>query len=358
MKKFIISAAAIFTGILLLISCEKEETGPERKGYAGGMVITNEGAFNSSNGSVSWFSPDSAVMINNLFEMVNGRPLGDVVQSFTRAGDLGVIVVNNSNKLEIVDMETFESAGTIGGLSYPRYFAYSGNGTGFLSNGSLEGVVYKTDLRTAMITDTIAVGKGPEHLVISGNHLYVANSGGWDYDNTISVIDITTGKVISTVDVGDMPVSVVADRNNDIWVLCRGRVVYNETWTEIVDETESKLVRVSASTGMADREIVIGQKGDYFNPSWLAASPSGDRLFFGESGGLFMMDIDATVQPENPLIGKHFSAAGEEPFTGNIHALEITGYSSSGKLHVYTAGGVLLSTHVTGIAPNSLSFPE
>ncbi len=45
------------------------------------------------------------------------------------------------------------------------------------------------------IVDTCTVGYQPEEMVIAGNKLYVANSGGYrvpSYDRTVSVIDLTT----------------------------------------------------------------------------------------------------------------------------------------------------------------------
>jgi YVTN family beta-propeller protein len=342
--------------VIALGSCEKEQAGPRSSGYAKGVFISCEGLFQANNGSISWYDPDSAKIVNNLFELVNGRPAGDIIQSFALAGDYGVIVANNSNKIEIVNLETFESTGTITGFSYPRHFVYSGNGKGYLSNGSLNGDVYRIDLQAGIVTDTIEVGKGPEQMLISGSYLYVANSGGWDHDNTVSVIDTGTNKVVNTITVGDVPVALVADRNNDIWVLCRGKVVYNETWTEIIDETDSRLARISPASGNVDKVVVIGEKGDYFNPSWLAVDPSGNTLYYGEKDGLYSMDISEASQQAEPLIGKIFRAAGIHPRSGKLYALETADFSSPGKLHVYDDGGNLLSSVETGIAPGGLVF--
>lgn len=356
---FFQTALALFTIIAatLFISCEKEETGHEKEGYAKGAFISCEGSFNAGNGSVSWYDPDSSEIVNNLFAMVNGRPAGDVVQSFSVAGDYGVIVANNSQKIEVVDLETFESVSTITGFSYPRYFVYSGDGSGYLSNGSLEGQVYRIDLAGRKVTDTIEVGHGPERMVISGNNLFVANSGGWGYDNTVSVIDIQTNKLTETVTVGDIPVDMVVDRDGNIWVLCRGKVVYNESWTEIIDETDSRLVKINTDDLTKDREVVIGQKGDHFKPFWLTADPGGDKLYFGEVQGLYEMGIDEQKPPSEPLINKIFSMAGVNPRSGMIYALEITDYSSPGLLHLYD-NGIHTASKETGIAPGGLSFAE
>ncbi|MGF1584135.1 MAG: DUF5074 domain-containing protein [Bacteroidales bacterium] len=349
----------IFLSIIAvsIISCEKEKTSPTNPGFATGVFVWCEGAFNANNGSISWYNPDSAMTVNNLFQTVNGRPAGDVIQSFALAGDYGVIVANNSGKIEIVNLESFESESTITGFSYPRHFAYSGNGSGYLSNGSMQGQVYRIDIKEGKVTDSIEVGMGPEQLLISGNYLYVANSGGWAADNTVSVIDRGTDEVIKTIVVGDIPIAMVSDINGNIWVLCRGKVVYNETWTEIVEETDSRLVRISPLSLEADREIILGKKGDYFNPSYLAISPSGEDLYFGEYEGLFSMGIEENVQPSGPVTSEQFSAVGIQPETGLVFALEITDYTTPGKLHIYDSDNDFL-TYETGIAPKGIVFAD
>ena len=345
--------------LLIFDSCGKEDTAPEAgsepEGYARGVFISCEGSFNSNNGSLSWYNADSNKIVNNLFEKINGRPAGDVIQSFALAGDYGVIVANNSQKIEVVDLETFKSVSTITGFSYPRYFAYKGEGTGYLSNGSMGGQVYKIDLKVGYVTDTIEVGMGPEQIIISGNYLFVANSGGWGYDNSVSVIDTGTGEVSHTITVGDIPVALVADRDNNIWVLCRGKVVYDESWSEIIEETDSKLVRINSQAMTVDNEIVIGQKGDDFNPSWLSVSPEGETLYFGEAEGLYAMSIDSGGQSAEPFIDKMFSAAGIHAETGRLFAIEVKGFSSPGLLHIYDGSNHMTSME-TGIAPGGLVF--
>jgi YVTN family beta-propeller protein len=340
---------------VILSACDKESPPPADHGYSSGVFIACEGTFNANNGSISWYDTDSALIVNNLFEIVNGRPAGDVIMSFTTAGDFGVIVANNSGKLEIVDLKTFESARTITGFSYPRHFVWSGNGTGYLSNGSFDGVVYKINIESGKVTDSIEVGMGPEQLLISGNYLYVANSGGWSYDNTVSVIDTRTNTVARAITVGDGPVAMVAGKDDNVWVLCRGKVVFNESWTEIIEETDSRLVMINSGTGEVEREIIIGQTGDYFNPSWLSADPSGNILYYGENGGVYSIGTDETLQPSEPLIAKQFSAAGVCRETGHIFALEITDYTSAGRLYIYD-GQTQLAAMETGIAPRALVF--
>ncbi|MDD4645862.1 MAG: hypothetical protein PHY99_07735, partial [Bacteroidales bacterium] len=170
---------------VVMASCQKDEPEDDNGiGYLHGAYIDNVGAFGNSNGSISYFDTDSSIMINHVFEAVNGRPLGDVVQSIAIEGSKGYIVVNNSQKVEIVDMKTFASIGTIEGLEYPRTFLPINDSKGYLTDGNYSGRVYVIDLVLQKITDTIPCGSGPDKMVKYGNTVIVANSGGWGNDST------------------------------------------------------------------------------------------------------------------------------------------------------------------------------
>jgi len=62
-----------------------------------------------------------------------------------------------------------------------------------------KGYVARVDTAQLGKVDTCVVGYQPEDIVVSGNKLYVANSGGYRapvYDSTVSVIDLSTFKEI------------------------------------------------------------------------------------------------------------------------------------------------------------------
>ena len=101
---------------LSIISCKKEEnTGGNIGTYleSGSAIVVNEGNFGSSNGSVSYIDRNG-VATNFIYENANnGINLGDVIQSYTTVGTKGIICVNNSFKIEIVDARTFKRLATI-----------------------------------------------------------------------------------------------------------------------------------------------------------------------------------------------------------------------------------------------------
>ncbi len=86
MKSKLLIPVLLLAGLSVFYSCEKDDAEPRDYGCAQGVFISCEGAFNANNGSISWYDPGSSEIVNNLFYSVNGRPAGDVVQSFAQAG--------------------------------------------------------------------------------------------------------------------------------------------------------------------------------------------------------------------------------------------------------------------------------
>jgi YVTN family beta-propeller protein len=276
------------------------------------------------------------------------------VQSFGIADSLGFIVVNNSMKVEVVRLEDFASVGLIQ-ASYPRYFTYAGNGKGYLTNGAFPGEVLVINTQNLHVIDTIQVGNQPEHLLISGNRLFVAN-GKWGNDNSVSVIDIAADTVIKTIQVGDGPTDLVETSDHSIWVICQGKIVYNNDWTQIIEETDSRLVRINAETLEKTADVIIGSKGDAFNPWLIAKCATKNIICFAEAGGIYSFNTQTLTPSADPIVPGFFYGLGINPSNGNIFALEAKGYTSNGAVHIYSAGGTLLKSFETGVGPNGIVF--
>ena len=340
--------------IIILISCDNKEDNEII--LTSGILISNEGLFGNGDGSISYFNDGNSEIINDLFLKVNERNLGDVVQSISIAGDNAYIIVNNSQKVEVVRIKRFKSIKTIYDLSYPRFFLQVSENKGYISNGSLNGKVYVVDLNNIEIIDSINVGFGPEIIVKSGNHAFVANSGGWGFDSTVSVIDISTNSVIQTVEVADIPVDIEIDYNGDIWVLCKGKVIYDFDTYEVIEETASKLVQISALDYSIIYEITIGQTGDTYNPSRLAIDKNKKVLFFTEVDGLYSINCENTNSSPSLICAKSFSGLEVDPNDEIIYGFSTPSYTSSGFMYRYKYDGELIDSFAVGIGPNGAAF--
>ena len=125
-------------------------TGPEIPApSAKGVYILNEGLFGRGNASMSYYDLESFRVYNNVFSTVNNKSLGDVGNSIVIRGNLGYIVVNNSHKIEVIDINTNVNVGTIfvGAGRSPRQLAFLDDNRALVTN-LYDASVLLIDLKT------------------------------------------------------------------------------------------------------------------------------------------------------------------------------------------------------------------
>lgn len=339
---------------IFLSSCDDDDNITISGIFSDGAFITNEGAYGAGNGSVSFYSYTGDTIKNEIFKSVNNRSLGDVVQSLTKFDDKIFIVVNVSNKVEVVNSEDFTEYGVIDNLTSPRYFIGINNDKAYVSLWGEEGVVKVIDLNGLAVTKTITVGAGAEQMILHNDLVYVANSGGYTNNNTISIIDTKTDEVTKTITLdGDSPRDFVLDANNDIWVLCAGYTDY-----AFMTQTPSKLVRINPTTNEVEESIIIAET---LHPTCLETSKNGNNLFYGGGygvQGIFKMSINDDSAPTTPLLDKYFYGFNINPETGNIFAMEAPSFTANGILWRYKTDGTELGSYEAGVGPNSAGFKK
>ncbi len=345
----------LFGLAVLLAACNKEETKPVDPIFLHGAYIVNEGGYGNNNGSITYINTSKSTATYNLFQQVNNRVAGDVIQSFSVSNNMGFIVANNSQKVEVVDLKTFESLGTILGTDYPRYFLGISETKGYLTDGAFKGNVSVVDLKNFQIVKQIIVGNGPENILQVGEMVYVANSGGWVSDSTVSVISTKVDMVIKTILVGDNPTDLVMDANGDVWVLCKGKVSYDKDWN-VVGETASRLIQINASDFSIKKDIEIGTLGDSFNPIRLAINSDGNTLYYLEAEGVYKHSIDDLNPALQVFIEGTYYGLDVDPKDNTIYALKGNGFDADGYAIRYREDGTMIDSIRVGIGPNGAAF--
>ena len=199
-----------------------------------GMFLLNEGNMGSNKATLDYYNYNTGVYHKNIFATVNplvSRELGDVGNDIQIYGGKLYAVINCSHYIEVMDVRTAKhiAAITIPNCRYIVFnkgYAYISSYAGpvLINPNARLGYVARMDTTTFKI-DTLVVGYQPEEMVISGDNLYVANSGGYrvpDYDRTVSVIDLNKFKVTTTIDVAINLHRMEADEYGNIYVSSRG----------------------------------------------------------------------------------------------------------------------------------------
>lgn len=339
--------------VILSFSCSSDDDNHQQEpqgAYEDGLLITNEGNFNQGNGSVSFVSNDFSYAEHNIFSNVNGNLLGDTVQSIGFYEDLAYIVVNNSQKIEVVNRYTFQSIATIdSGLSNPRFITFL-SGKGYVSNwgdGSdpSDDYVAVIDLETNTVSATIAVEEGPERIINNGSAIYVAHQGGYGQNNIVSVIK-PNSEVVATITVGDVPNSLVFDSQGKLYVLSGGV----PAWTGNETAGQLDVINTSSNTVSETLEFSDGE-----HPSNLSF---GESLFYTLNGGVYKLATTSSTLPSTPEID-NVSFSYMTIRNNILYGVDAGDYTSNGTLQSFDLGtNALKHSKEVGIIPSGIYFND
>lgn len=328
----------------LLMSCTKI-TDKQNDTYlsGSGVFILNEGNFRWGNGSLSFYSYDSAKIYNDLFLNINERPLGDVPNSMTIFGDKAYIVVNNSGKIEVVNKNTLLSQSTITNLISPRNMAVVTNSKAYVTSMYSDSVAI-INLNNNTISGYINLRRSSEAIIVNGSKAFISN---WVGGNEIMVVNIVNDMVADSIQVGTEPESMVLDKNSMLWVLCNGG------WMR---SAPAEMNVINTSTNKVVREIVFPDK--LASPSCLNIDRNGETLYYLD-GGVKQMNFNSATLPASPLIaesGHYFYKLGINPSNSDIFVTDAADYQQKGFVLHYKSDATLLSTLTADIIPGLMCF--
>ena len=347
MRKIMLLCAG---AIIMLVSCEKDPDNGITAKNMKGMFVVCEGNFGSAEGDITWYNPEDGNTVKSLYYSANGTELGDVAQSFIIADTLGLITVNNSQKVTVVNMKDFVAVKNLNNFSYPRSITRANEKTVYVANGNgfADNYIYSIDLTTLKKTDSLEVSTGPETLITAGDKVYATISGGWNNDgNTVIEINPETFEITKTYTVGSCPVDLVADNNKNIWVYCKGVPDYS-AYPDI-SYTGMGLCKIDRTTGnVTTFEFTEMVSPGIYN---VAASPDGKTIYY-LNDGVFAVASTATSLPASALIDGSFYGIDVDPKSGNLVGLDAV----NSKAVVFNTNGIEQYSFETGNFPNSVIF--
>lgn len=239
-----------------LLWAEEEQITPGQKTESiKGFFLLNEANMGSNKSTLDYFDYESGAYYRNIFPTVNPNiphNLGDVGNDIQIYGDKLYAVINCSHLIEVMDVNTAKHLHTIN-ITNCRYivfkdkYAYisSYNGPVKIDRNAPLGTVVKVDTTDMSIVASCTVGYQPDEMVIKGNKLYVANSGGYRvpyYDRTVSVIDLTTFTETKKIDVGINLHRLELDNYGNLYVSSRGDYKTTGSKTFIIDTNTDKVI--------------------------------------------------------------------------------------------------------------------
>jgi hypothetical protein len=346
MNPFKITILIVFT--MLISSCKKtiQEPDPDSieanlKGE--GVFIINEGNFMAGNGKLSFYSYSSGKIYNDIFSKANGRPLGDVPNSMTIYGNKGFIVVNNSGKIEVVDINNLQSLKTISGLTSPRNILVINSEKAYVSSLYSSSVTI-LNLQTFTVSGSISIRRSSEAMALAGNKAFISS---WSQGKEIIVLNVSTDRVTDSIRVTPEPESMVIDKNNKLWILCSGGYT---------GQILAELIVVNTQTNLIEKEYVFPSKLSY--PTGLQINKTRDTLYYVENG-LWRMSIQSAALPDKPFkkcANRFIYKLGVDPRYGRIFYTDALDYQQKGYIFQISSQGNIIDSCKTEIIPGSFCF--
>lgn len=326
-----------------------------------GMYLVNEGNMGSNKCTLDYLDYTEGIYMRNIYPERNPtivKELGDVGNDVQIYGNKLYIIVNCSNKVEVLDARTGVRIKQIEipncrYICFRREHAYvSSYVAGVLIDPNAPlGAVFKIDTASLQVVDKVTVGYQPEEMVVLGDYLYVANSGGYRvpyYDNTVSVVEFEGFRQEQQIVVGLNLHRIKADKYGKLWVSSRGN--YNDIYSPY-GSVPSNLFVLDKRVGY--NEMIVT---DTINV------PCSNMAIHGDSLYLYSHDYDNITQQSTltygiiniktkKVVSKNFITDGTEkeikmpygisihPETGDIYVTDAKNYVSTGTLSCYNKEG-------------------
>lgn len=358
MKKRTFLFKFVFCTLTLLsfTGCEKNNDIPDEPiNNLNGFIFMNSGKSGSNNSELSYYSTSTAKIDLDVFKTINGRGLGDTANDMIKYGSKIYIAVYASNTIEVLNMEgkSIKQIKSSGEALQPRNMI-SHDGKIYVS--LYDGYVARLDTASLEIETKVKVGRNPEKLAIANNKLYVANSGGMDYntpigyDKTVSVIDLPSFTETKKIDVVINPVSVVSDNQGDIYVVSMGN--YKDipnTFQRINTQTdEVSIVTETQATELVSTGEILYIIHSQYDSNWnqVISFISFDAINEKVISNKFI--TDGTIIPKPYKIGI-------EPYTGYIYITN-SDYKNNGDIYFFDASGKKQYQYSVGLNPVKALF--
>lgn len=349
------------------------------------ILFLNEGMWQADNGRLSYFE-DGNIVSNQYFRDANGRKLGDTPNDIEQIDDNRLaIALNWSNIIQFIDTKGKAIAATEDVpnnrcmVSDGQYLYVTSYAHDIAVNGSprsfVHGFVAKIDLTNYRVADAVEVGYEPEGIALYNGHLFVANSGGYafqedhDYERTVSVIDPVKMKVTRTVDAG--AINLYGNMSQAGQYLCinsSGDYYEVDACTVIFDcraaldgkpDAQCRVVLSRPSiynTVMLDGKFMaVGASYSYVTGESNFYTHTIDPAEVMRTGGRSGVSTRLPGSVGTGVAGmQNPYSIYVNPYTGYIYGTDAADSTSAGRFYQWTPEGRLVGVHNTYINPGHI----
>ncbi len=318
-----------------------------------GVYVVNEGNFQRGNSTLTVYLPDSNKAYQDVFALANGRNLGDTGSDIVLYGGKAYIVVNGSQRIEVISLATNKSVGTLTlpGKRDPYKLVILNDAKAFVTNISDSSITEFNPSTLQVVTDRIKVGLNPMGIAGANGKVYICNSG-FGYDSTVTVLNATTGGLIKTVFVGDSPSEIGVSPSNEVIVKCDGKSDY----VKPANDTPGSISKINADNDVVVSKVTLPLV-TYGHPGRMAVSSKGVGYFLGKNGVMKFDYSGATINvggtPLSTIVGYGLAC---DDANDRLYVTDPRDYVQAGDVYILDTNGVTIKQFLGGIIPGAIAF--
>lgn len=340
-----------------------------------GMFVVNEGNMGSNKASLDYLDYERGYYIRNFYAERNPhkvKELGDVGNDCLVYGSKLYVVVNCSNKVEVLDAASGRSLGQVDIPNCRYLVAHRGRvyisayvAPVSLNNPNAEkGAVYCIDTVGYKVHQQCEVGYQPEEMAVYNDVLYVANSGGYmapHYDDTFSVISLQDSREMTHI--GQVHVAINLhhlkfDKYGQMWINSRGNYesVPPNLLCVTTDGVSREYDKIKSLHIPATNYDIVGDSLYYYSVSWSNYTQT-NSISYG------IINVRTHEKVSNSFISDGTESTivipygiKVHPVTKDVYITDAKNYVSSGTLRCYSPKGKLKWQVRTGDIPGHLCF--
>jgi YVTN family beta-propeller protein len=306
------------------------------------VLVINEGGYNNNNAGISLYDPASGAVLDDYYKQQNNNAtLGDVCQSITKYNNYYYLVINNSNKIVVVNAGNFIKTAVISGFNSPRYVLPVTYNKAYVSD-IYSNSIQLVNLNSNTITGSIPCMEGTEEMTLIYNKAFVTNTNS-DYCYVINTI---TDAITDSINVGKGGSSITIDKNAKVWLLASGSSSSGQN---------GKLVRIDPVTLQVEQSLSFNS-GE--RPNSLRINKTRDTLYY-LNNGINRFLISSGSLPATPMVtegSKVYYGLGVNPKDYTVYVSDAIDYVQKSRIEVYSPNGSFKTSFTAGIIANGFMF--
>jgi DNA-binding beta-propeller fold protein YncE len=255
------------------------------------------------------------------------------------------IVVNNSNKIEVVSKNDFKSVSTISTPS-PRYVLDVSYSKAYVSN-FYNNTIKVLNLNTNSISKSIEIYHNSDQMAIMNKKVYVTT-----FDNKLMVLNSVNDSLVDSIATAPGLSKIVNIGASRLAVLCTGVVDWNNG--SVIENGKIQIINLGNIV-----ESSFNLSSGSYGGSMVYVSNTGLLYFSLGNDKIYKMDLSGVVTEFVTLAaGRNVYGLTYDATNSSIYVTDAGDFNSAGKVMVYDLSGNKTFEFDAGIAPNAVLINE